>query len=92
MKWMLESREIDEVVEARDQWEAYDTLKDRPLGDFGLIVTAQPANETNEHAVGVRTAFLFGTRWGDPIAAKAFVERGIELGLPDTTEQDILPS
>lgn len=45
IRWHLKSFAINEVVEADDQWEAWDTLSERPLEDFGLIVMAEP-NET----------------------------------------------
>ena len=88
MKWFLNSKNIDEVVEAEDQWEAFDTLRNRDVGDFGIIVTAQRTNVTMDEAIAVRTAALFG-RWGEPEVGRAFIERGMELGLPDTSKDDL---
>ena len=88
MKWFLSSKDIDEVVEAIDQWEAFDSLQDRDPDDFGLIVQAQPVRETVDTSVGVRSSMLFA-RWGRAGIARRFIDAAVELGLPDTTDLDM---
>ena len=88
MKWFLNSKNIDEIVEASDSWEAFDTLRDRPLADFGSVVEVQPTNETRETAIAIRTSALFG-RWGNRVAALYFIGVAKELGLPDTSDTDL---
>jgi hypothetical protein len=88
MKWFLSSKAIDEIVEAMDQWEAFDTLQDRDPSDFGLIVEAQPVRETADAAIAVRSSMLFA-RWGRADIAKRFIAAAVELGLPDTTDSDV---
>lgn len=89
MKWFVSSKNIDEVVEAADRWEAFDTLRDRPAEDFGLIVEVQPVRETQEEAVAIRTSALFGKRWGRPEIAERFIAAAVAQGLGDTTEVDL---
>ena len=90
MKWFLSSKNIDEVVEAEDQWAAFDTLRERDLFDFGLVVEAQPVRETGEAAIAIRTSALFG-RWGNRVAAQYFIGAAKERGLPDTSDVDLQP-
>lgn len=77
-RWHLRSRAINEVVRAADQWEAWDTLRDRPVEDFGLIVVA----ERNEDAdpIPVKTEMLM-RRWGRDDDADAIHALVVELGL-----------
>lgn len=84
MKWYVTSKNIDEIVEAADQWEAFDSLRSWPVDDFGLIVEAQPVRETVEESIGIRTSKLFA-RWHRVDEAKLFIATAIELGLPDTS-------
>ncbi len=88
MKWFLTSKGIEEIVEAVDQWQAFDSLQNRSVDDFGLIVEAQPVNETRDEAIGVRTSLLFG-RWGRTDEARQLIKVAVQHGLSDTTEQDI---
>ncbi|KKN84422.1 hypothetical protein LCGC14_0288840 [marine sediment metagenome] len=88
MKWFLTSKNIDEIVEASDQWQAFDSLQNRSVDDFGLIVEAQPVRETRAESFGVRTSLLFG-RWGRTDEARKLIKAGVRCGLPDTTEKDI---
>lgn len=88
MQWFVSTRDIDEIVEAPDQWAAFDSLQGRPAADFGLVVEVQPVRETAEKAIGVRTARLFA-RWGDPVTARRFIEAAVKMGLPDTTAKDL---
>lgn len=78
IRWHLRSRGIDEVVEAADQWEAWDTLRDRSALDFGLIVQAEP--DENADPIPVHTAALM-RRWGREDDAAAFDQVAREAGL-----------
>jgi hypothetical protein len=83
--WRLQSRAISEVVRAADQFEALDTLRDRPAMDFGLVVQAEPGE--NADPIPVRTsALLFA--WGRDEDAEAFIALAVANGLPDTTVED----
>lgn len=61
MLWHLRSAAIDELVRADDQWEAWDTLRERPIEDFSLVVVAEP-NEDADASIPVQTAMLM-RRW-----------------------------
>jgi hypothetical protein len=76
--WRIRSREIDEVVQADDQWEAWDSLRDRSAFDFGLIATAEP-NESAD-PIPVHTATLM-RRWDREKDAEAFDEVARQAGL-----------
>lgn len=86
-RWRLKSRGIDEIVAASDQFDAWDTLRDRPVEDFGLIVTAEP--DESGDPIPARTSGLMFS-WGRDEDAAAFVALAVENGLPDTTEADRL--
>lgn len=88
MKWDVTSKNIEEIVEAADQWEAFDSLSTRSADDFGLVVEAQPVNETAEESFAVRTSMLFA-RWNRPDEARLFVDAAIRQGLPDTSIADL---
>ena len=83
--WQLRSRAINEVVQAKDQFAAWDTLRDRPADDFGLIVEAEP--DENSDPFLVRTSALMFS-WGRDEEAAAFVSCAVANGLSDTTEVD----
>ncbi len=87
MKWYVTTKDIDNVVEADDQWEAFDSLCTQPADVFGIVVEAQPVNETQAESYAIRTSLLMG-RWGRIDEAKLFIEEAVKLGLPDTTEID----
>jgi hypothetical protein len=74
----LRSAFIDRVVRAADQWEAWDTLRDRPASHFGLIVTAEP--DESADPIPVQTATLM-RRWGRNAAADLFDTLAREKGL-----------
>lgn len=76
--WLIRSNGHTDVVVASDQWEAWDTWRDRPAADFGLVVLA----EMNENAdpIPVQTATLM-RRWGREEDAIRFDDRAKELGL-----------
>ena len=84
MKWYVTSKNIDEIVEAINQWEAFDSLSTRSADDFGLVVEAQPVNETEEESFAIRTLLLFA-RWNRPEEAQLFIAAAIKQGLPDTS-------
>lgn len=61
------------------------TLRDRPLGDFGLVAFAEP--DESADPVLIRTsALLF--RWGRDEDAEAACDYAVSQGLPDTREVD----
>lgn len=76
--WRITSREIDEIVTATNQWEAWDMLADRSAYDFGLIVCAEP-NE-NADPIPVHTSTLM-RRWGRDHDADQFDAVAREAGL-----------
>lgn len=76
--WMLRSLAIREVVRAEDQWEAWDSLRDRPLEDFGLIVLAEPNEDADP--IPVQTEMLM-RRWGRYDDAVAFHALAVANGL-----------
>lgn len=83
--WRLKSGSIDEIVRAADQFTAWDTLCDRPVEAFGLIVTAEP-NESAD-PIAIRTSALMFS-WGRDKDAADFVTAARLQGLSDTTEAD----
>jgi len=85
-RWQLRSGTINEVVNAPDQWAAWNTLRNRPLSDFGLIVTAEA--DENGDPIPVHTASLLFS-WHRDQDAQALISLAIEHGLPDTTATDI---
>jgi hypothetical protein len=76
--WHVRSREINEVVRAADQWEAWDTLRDRSAFDFGLITVAEPNEDADP--IPVHTATLM-RRWGREHDAEQFDAVAREAGL-----------
>lgn len=86
-RWRVGSGDISEWVFAPDQFAAFDTLRDRPAEDFGCIVTAEP-DENPDDMVPVRTSILM-FRWFRDDAARRFIERMMEEGMPDTTREDL---
>ena len=88
-KWMVSTKNIDIVVDAEDQWEAFAALKTREPEEFGMVVEAQRADQTGEEAFSVRTSHLFG-KWGRNDIAVRFIKQAIAMGLPDTGADDLL--
>lgn len=76
--WHVCSREINEIVRAADQWEAWDTLRYRSAFDFGLIVTAEPNEDADPIPVHAATLMR---RWGRDQDAEAFDQIAREAGL-----------
>lgn len=81
MRSLGESR----IVQAEDQWGAFDALRDLPLSAFGLVVSAEPDESANP--ILARTSMLL-CRWGREADFKAAVASAVEQGLDDTTEAD----
>lgn len=78
--WRLKSLKINETIRAHDQWIAWDSLRSKPITDFGLIVTAEDTKDaSNEY--GVKTSQLMG-RWGRDDDAYTFICAAIDAGLP----------
>lgn len=83
--WHLKSGLIDELVRAADQHEAYDTLRHRPLKEFGLIVTAEP--DESGDPIAIRTSALMFS-WGRDQDAEDCIRAARFAGLADTTALD----
>lgn len=66
---IIRTGEVNEIVQADDQWEAWDTLRDRPILDFGLIATAEP--DESGDPILVKTADLM-RRWDRDDDAEEF--------------------
>jgi hypothetical protein len=77
-RWVVRSREIHEIVDAEDQWEAWDTLRVRSAFDFGLIATAE--RDEDADPIPVHTATLM-RRWGREEDAEAFDQVARDHGL-----------
>lgn len=82
-RWRIQSGEIDLVVSARDQYEAFDAARDRPIEDFGFIASAEPDEDGDPYMI--MSEFLF-ERWGRTADAReahaAYVREGF-LGADD---------
>lgn len=76
--WLLRGKGFREVVRAADQWEAWDTLRERPAEDFGLVTTAEP--DESDDPIYVQTATLM-RRWGRTSEADQCDALARELGL-----------
>lgn len=76
--WVLTSKGISEIVRAEDQWEAWDTLRERDATDFGLLVSAE-ANESDD-PIPVQTETLM-RRWDRIADADQFHAKAREMGL-----------
>lgn len=89
-RWHLTSIRVDEFVNAKDQFEAWDSLRERPATDFGLIVAALVSNETlDDGCYLIRTSILM-FRWGRDSDADRFVALAIERGFPNSSNEDRL--
>lgn len=87
--WIVKTRRMVRVVQAEDQWAAWDCLRDEPPERFGITVEARRADAPEADAYAVRTAHLMGRRWGRPDVARAFILAGGAVGLPDTSAEDL---
>ncbi len=78
-RWSVTCKSADPViVRARDQWKAWDVLKERPVGDFGLICMAEP-NENGDPFMVSTEALM--KRWGRKADAKLAHEAAVREGL-----------
>ena len=80
IRWQLRSRAINEVVVARDQWEAWDTLRHREAAAFGLAVVAEPDERGYAESIPVQTETLM-RRWGRHAEADLFHQASVDAGL-----------
>lgn len=85
--WHLRSGVIDEWVRAIDQWEAWMTLRDRPVTDFGLLATAEPDEAGEDDVLLARSSGLMFW-FGRDADAEDLIAAAMANGLPDTTERD----
>ena len=85
--WLLTSAGGTAPVDADDQWAAFDTLKDEPLENFGLLVSAS-TDLSPGNTYGVRTSLLLA-RWGRIEDARTVIDRVIAAGGPDTSAEDL---
>lgn len=76
--WLVKTKDIREVVEAADQFAAWDTLAKRPMRDFGLVVTAERNGDGDP--IGIQTAMLM-RRWRRHTAARLFDQLALDNGL-----------
>lgn len=83
--WHVKSGLIDEFVRAADQHAAFDTLRDRPVEEFGLIVTAEP--DESADPIAIRTSALLFS-WGREQDAEDCIRAARFAGLSDTTRLD----
>jgi hypothetical protein len=84
--WHVTTKCINEYVRASNQFEAWDTLRDRPVSDFGLIVLAEP--DESADPIMVHTAALMFS-WGRSADAELALATAEQAGLPDTREMDL---
>lgn len=83
--WRISSAHINEFVRAADRFEAWDTLRDRPASDFGLIVSVEP-NESAD-PIAIHTAALMFS-WNRDSDAALVIASAVRAGLPDTSAAD----
>jgi hypothetical protein len=79
--WRLRSLGIDEVVQAEDQFEAWDMLSDRPVEDFGLVVVAEPDEDADPIPVQTETLMR---RWERNADAELFHALAVAHGLKES--------
>jgi hypothetical protein len=77
-RWAISSRRLFAVVEAHDQWEAWDTFRHEDRYQFGLIATAEPDEDGDP--IPVKTSALM-ERWGRIHDAEEFHALAREKGL-----------
>ena len=87
LRWTVETLKEVVNIEASDQWEAYDSLRDMPVERFGILVVAMPEGGTTDDSIAVRTSMLM-FRWGRRMDAHLFLARAMAEGLPDTSAKD----
>lgn len=89
MKWHVATMRMHRVVEAQDQSEAYQKAfgNTDPI-KLGLIITARREGDKEDDVYACRTSRLLA-RWGKTAAARLFIRRAIELGLGDSSVEDL---
>ena len=78
--WVVATGQIKRIVRAKDQWEAWDTLRAEDRCQFGLIATAEENESGDDEAIPVKTSALM-ERWGRINDAQAFHALAHEKGL-----------
>jgi hypothetical protein len=76
-RWRVRCGDIDLVVSAENGDEAFDSMRDRSIGDFGFLASAEP--DENGDPYLILSEFLF-ERWGRrtdaEVAHAAYVREG----------------
>ncbi len=85
--WRVTTKGRTLAVEAADQWEAFDALRDQPLEAFGLVVEATQ-RMSPEDTYAVRTPKLLA-RWGRLDDAREVIALVVAAGGPDTSAADL---
>ena len=84
--WTIRSRGFEVTISAPDQHAAWNTLRNRPESDFGLVVSAFP-DGGEDNLIAVHTSALM-TAWRRNGGARRFRRHAIAMGLPDTAASD----
>lgn len=79
-RWLVKTGTIVQIVPAVTQWGAWNTLRSRPVEDFGLIVTAEP--DDSGDPIPVHTSQLMRD-WGRFTDADLFDDAARAQGLID---------
>lgn len=82
-RWILKSKDINEIVEASDLFEAYDHLREYGVLRFGLLVDGRKEGAADDDSYLIRTSALMG-RWGRYDDARKFCELAKKAGYGDT--------
>jgi len=77
-RWVVEFAGGSLIVQAPDQWGAWDALRDRRLEDFGLICSAEPNENGDPFLVQTETLMR---RWGRETDADLCHEAAVKEGL-----------
>ena len=82
--WIVGTARGKETIRALDQHAAWNTLRTRPIEDFGIIVTALREGDPEDEQVAVHTTALLLT-WGRDEEARWLLDALTAAGLDDTT-------
>ena len=77
-RWMIRSGSLSAVIEAPDQWAAWDTWRGQDRYQFGLVATAEA--DENGDPIPVKTSALM-ERWGRQHDADEFHALAHSYGL-----------
>ena len=83
--WHITARNVDERVRAVDHWAAWNTLRNRPAADFGLLVSALREGLDDGERVSVTTQTLFYI-WHRDDEAGLVIDMAVSLGLTTRRE------